>query len=140
MEPDHYARYSQVVAQCKDIEIEIHSHYREMFPCGANEITALNQESGSFCCTDRKNRLSRARPLYITETTGKDFIVSDRESHTSNFILRCRDGSGANLYYIKSLYYRSAASAILHSANPSSTFISSNATCTAPCSWIYKLL
>ena len=33
MEHDHYARYLQLVAQCRDIATEIHANYREiMFP------------------------------------------------------------------------------------------------------------
>ena len=41
MEPDHYARYSQLVAQCGDIAPKIHPHCREG---GVNEMTALDQD------------------------------------------------------------------------------------------------
>ena len=44
MEQDHYARCSQLVAQCRDIATEIHPHYRKMFPGGVNEMTALDQD------------------------------------------------------------------------------------------------
>ena len=33
-----------LVAQCRDITTEIHPHYREMFPGGVNEMTALDPE------------------------------------------------------------------------------------------------
>ena len=44
MEQDHYARYSQQVAQCRDIATEIHPHCREMFPGGFNEMSALDPD------------------------------------------------------------------------------------------------
>ena len=43
-EQDHYARYSQLVAQCRDVATEIHPHYRELFPGGVNEMTALDPD------------------------------------------------------------------------------------------------
>ena len=44
MKQDHDARYLQLVAQCRDITTEIHSHYREMFPAGVMEMAALNPD------------------------------------------------------------------------------------------------
>ena len=127
MEPDHYARYSQLVAQCGDIATKIHPHCREG---GVNEMTALDQDLSDAPLTVKI--LSRAKALNTSKTTAEDFILSDRQSQASSFILRCWDGPGATLYD------RSVASAILLSANPSSTVIISDATCTAPSSRISK--
>ena len=64
MEQDHYARYSQQVAQCRDIATEIHPHCREMFPAGVNEMTALRvyQELSSGPLTENKMALVHAKP------------------------------------------------------------------------------
>ena len=130
------------MGQCKDIEIENHSHCRqcrEMFPCGANKITALDQEIDrnpdlsaaplTVKIDFREGNLDTLRKLQVRISSS---ATGNSTPQVSSSAAACRDGSGANLYYIKSLYYRSAASTILHTANPSSTFISSNATCTAP--------
>ena len=44
MEPDELERYLERKEQCIDIATEIFPHYKDMYPCGVKEMTALDQE------------------------------------------------------------------------------------------------
>ena len=59
MEPDELERYMALKDRCTDIATEIYPHFKDMYPGGVKEMTALDPElseearaSGISCCKD----------------------------------------------------------------------------------------
>ena len=77
MKPDKLKLYMALKDQCTDIATEVFPHYKDIYPCGVKEMSALDPELSAAplaakikWCEKHRGRLLKLQSRIVSSATG----------------------------------------------------------------------